>query len=222
MARSADRTYYEVLDVSRDASQQEIQSAYRRLALQVHPDKGGSAALFQLINDAWTTLSNPEARRAYNATLDGTAGSKTGTNPNGDASRQGASYRDAGYGASGHSGASYHDTSAKTPPQKSSILAAKPAELLLGAGLILVLAFPTTAMPIGLLATVVGGIAVVGKFRLRREARSRSRFQTDPLTELSGISLFRAELFRGFPVVLGALGILLAAVFSPRRGRRRR
>lgn len=164
MARSADRTYYEVLGVSRDASQQEIQSAYRRLALQVHPDKGGSAALFQLINNAWTTLSNPEARRAYNVSLDGTAGSETGTNPNGDANRQGARYSDAGYGG-GYGGASYHATNANATPQKSSILATKPAELLLGAGLILVLAFPTAATSIGLLAITVGGIAVIGKFR---------------------------------------------------------
>ncbi|TCO47671.1 DnaJ-like protein [Kribbella antiqua] len=63
--------HYEVLDVERTATTAEIKSAYRRLLLQVHPDQGGNAGLFRLVQEAWATLSDPHKRAAYDATLDG-------------------------------------------------------------------------------------------------------------------------------------------------------
>ncbi|HEV8131206.1 MAG TPA: molecular chaperone DnaJ [Acidobacteriota bacterium] len=61
--------YYEILGVSRDASQQEIKRAYRRLAQQHHPDKnpGDSSAeeKFKQAAEAYTVLSDPDKRARY-------------------------------------------------------------------------------------------------------------------------------------------------------------
>ena len=59
-------SYYEVLGVERTADPEEIKRAYRRLAKQVHPDTGGSAALFRLINEAYEALTDPHRRSEYN------------------------------------------------------------------------------------------------------------------------------------------------------------
>jgi molecular chaperone DnaJ len=60
--------YYDVLGISRDASDSEIKTAYRKLAHQYHPDKNreaGSEDRFKEINEAYEVLSNPEKRDAY-------------------------------------------------------------------------------------------------------------------------------------------------------------
>ncbi len=63
--------HYEVLNVERTASAAEIKTAYRKLVRQVHPDQGGNAALFRLVQEAWNTLSDPGKRAAYDRTLAG-------------------------------------------------------------------------------------------------------------------------------------------------------
>jgi len=45
--------YYNTLGVNRNASPDEIKKAYRRLAGQHHPDKGGDTATFQKIQEAY-------------------------------------------------------------------------------------------------------------------------------------------------------------------------
>jgi len=55
--------YYDVLGVSRTATADEIKRAYRKLASQHHPDKGGDTKRFQEIEEAYRTLGD-EAKRA--------------------------------------------------------------------------------------------------------------------------------------------------------------
>ena len=56
---------YEELGVPSSATDAEIRSAFRRRALQVHPDKSGDEAAFKRLNDAYGVLSDPERRSAY-------------------------------------------------------------------------------------------------------------------------------------------------------------
>lgn len=57
--------YYNILGVAKDATGDEIKKAYRKLASQYHPDKGGDTKKFQEIQTAYDTLSNPEKRSQY-------------------------------------------------------------------------------------------------------------------------------------------------------------
>lgn len=62
------RDYYEVLNVSRDASQEEIKDAYRKLAMQHHPDRSKSPNAeekFKEISEAYAVLSDDQKRRQY-------------------------------------------------------------------------------------------------------------------------------------------------------------
>ena len=57
--------YYDDLQLSSNASKDEIKAAYKRLAKQHHPDKGGNAADFERIKRAYEILSNPETRARF-------------------------------------------------------------------------------------------------------------------------------------------------------------
>ncbi len=69
MAPTDTKDYYKSLGVSRQSSDQEIQQAYRKLALKYHPDKNpGDAkaeARFKEISEAYEVLSDPEKKKMY-------------------------------------------------------------------------------------------------------------------------------------------------------------
>jgi len=58
--------YYKLLGVEKNASQDEIKKAFRKMAQKLHPDKpGGDEKKFKEINEAYTVLGNPEKRKQY-------------------------------------------------------------------------------------------------------------------------------------------------------------
>jgi len=79
---SSKRCYYEVLQVSRDASPDEIKKSYKKLAVQFHPDRNpgddDAAHRFKEVAEAYEILSDSETRRRYDryghAGVDGNMG----------------------------------------------------------------------------------------------------------------------------------------------------
>ncbi len=64
----AKRDYYEILDISRNASPEEIKKAYRRLAVKYHPDKNRENSKeaeekFKEVSEAYKILSDGEKRK---------------------------------------------------------------------------------------------------------------------------------------------------------------
>lgn len=65
--------YYEILEVSPDASAEEIKKSYRKLAMKYHPDRNdgskGSEEKFKKLNEAYITLSDPAKKHDYDFSL---------------------------------------------------------------------------------------------------------------------------------------------------------
>lgn len=78
------KNFYDILGVSKTASEGEIKKAYRALAHKYHPDKtGGDEAKFKEVNEAYQVLSNKEKRAQYDQfgqTFNGASGGSGGFN----------------------------------------------------------------------------------------------------------------------------------------------
>ena len=59
------RDYYEVLGVNKSASADELKKAYRKAAIEHHPDRGGDEAKFKEINEAYEVLKDDKKRQRY-------------------------------------------------------------------------------------------------------------------------------------------------------------
>lgn len=57
--------YYSILGVSKNASEKDIRSAYKKKSMQHHPDRGGNEEEFKKVNEAYSTLKDPQKRAAY-------------------------------------------------------------------------------------------------------------------------------------------------------------
>jgi molecular chaperone DnaJ len=85
----AKRDYYDVLGITRGASEQDIKSAFRRLAKDCHPDRNASdksaEQKFKELNEAYEALKDPQKRAAYDqfghAAFDGRGGQGHGFGP---------------------------------------------------------------------------------------------------------------------------------------------
>jgi molecular chaperone DnaJ len=85
----AKRDYYDVLGITRGASEQDIKSAFRRLAKDCHPDRNasdkGAEQKFKELNEAYEALKDPQKRAAYDqfghAAFDGRGGHGHGFGP---------------------------------------------------------------------------------------------------------------------------------------------
>ena len=66
---SIDKNYYSLLNITKEADQDDIKKAYRKAALEHHPDKGGTDQMFHAIKEAYDILSDPIKKRNYDRDL---------------------------------------------------------------------------------------------------------------------------------------------------------
>lgn len=57
--------YYKILNIPKNASAEDIKSAYKKQAMLYHPDRGGDANEFKKVNEAYQILSDPQKKQTY-------------------------------------------------------------------------------------------------------------------------------------------------------------
>jgi molecular chaperone DnaJ len=77
----AKRDYYEILGIGKDASPDEIKKAFRRSAIEHHPDRGGDETKFKELNEAYEVLKDGEKRKRYDQFGHAGVGGAAGGNP---------------------------------------------------------------------------------------------------------------------------------------------
>jgi molecular chaperone DnaJ len=75
------RDYYEVLGVGKDASADEIKKAFRKAAVEYHPDRGGDEVKFKEVNEAYEILKDTDKRKRYDQFGHAGVGGAAGGNP---------------------------------------------------------------------------------------------------------------------------------------------
>src|ERR1700691_5859563 len=73
--------YYDLLGVKKDASPDEIKKAFRKAAVEHHPDRGGDEAKFKEINEAYEVLKDNDKRKRYDQFGHAGVGGAAGGNP---------------------------------------------------------------------------------------------------------------------------------------------
>jgi len=130
------KDFYQILGVSKSASTEEIKKAYRRLALQHHPDRGGgkeAEAKFKEANEAYQILSDPEKRKMYDQY--GEAAFQGGGGAGGFGGRQGGfqgDFSDFGFNFGGGFGDIFEDFFGQAFSQVQAELRITPAQAVLG------------------------------------------------------------------------------------------
>ncbi len=100
------KDYYKTLGIDKNASQDEVKKAFRKMAHQYHPDKGtGDEKKFKEINEAYTVLSNDEKRRRYDQFGSADAGGFGGGQGGGQGGFNGQGF--GGFDFSGFQGGGY-------------------------------------------------------------------------------------------------------------------
>ncbi|MGH9132257.1 MAG: J domain-containing protein [Acidimicrobiales bacterium] len=231
-------TFYQVLGLTPAANDVEIRSAYRRLARLMHPDVGGTAPLFCQVEQAYATLSDPELRAEYDASLGPSEpapprtshdpGPTRDPNEDWDWDRGGSSSGWApgggwgmgstwGPGSTGPvSGGTGHDpTRVRASNALSGLALRQPWAVLVAAGVLASAAFPV----IGVWMLLAGLVAGVGARRTHRRQLVSGR-------PVSGLRLLGLEILCGCQslgkLLLGLLGIMLLAGLVERSPSRRR
>lgn len=72
--------YYQTLGINRSASDAEIKSAYRKMAMKHHPDRGGDEKKFKEVEEAYRILSDPQKKQMVDMGVDPNAGPQSGFN----------------------------------------------------------------------------------------------------------------------------------------------
>ena len=73
--------FYDILGVSENSTQEEIKKAYRKKAVEHHPDKGGDEQVFKKISEAYDTIGDENKRRQYDAQKNNPFANGGGHNP---------------------------------------------------------------------------------------------------------------------------------------------
>ena len=196
-------TYYELLGIEPSADQEEVKAAYRTISTKVHPDVGGSAALFRQVRDAYETLSDPTLRSEYDRELNGRAGQRsrhedadTGDSqpgPGPSANRSGSSRAS---GSSRSERSAGDGGSAGLRRVASDFLRHNPsAAVILGGWLTLAFSgfFGSIFLFFGWAVILVGVVGLIGRRRL-----NRWRVDLGAMPNHSPLRKFAAEFQAGF------------------------
>ena len=162
---------YEVLGVSKNATADEIKKAFRKASHQHHPDKGGDAARFKEINQAYQILSDPQKRAQYDRF--GSAGPAGAGGPQGGNPFGGGF--DFNFGGGGGFGDIFEDLFSSAFATVQAEVQISPAQAVLGATI--PLRFENEKLDLEIPAGTQDGQAIVFRGKGRQTRRGRGDLQ---------------------------------------------